>query len=267
MHRYRDAAYLRGFQYRDASNLDARIRLHREFTTSSVPWYAWVFDQLLAHTPDVAAVLEVGAGNGALWTTNYGRLPMAWWVWLTDFSPGMVTELGAAVDGAPQIIVAEADAADLPLGGHAFDTVVANHMLYHVPDLPAVLVELARVLRPGGRLLAAANGHRHLAELVALLTSRLPDVRRDDYARSFHLDNGADLLAGHYGDVRMERFADELLVTDADAVVSYLRSMVGGDRLTDAHLRDIHAEVEREVARHGAFRVTKDVGLFVATAR
>ncbi|HEV2088369.1 MAG TPA: class I SAM-dependent methyltransferase [Cryptosporangiaceae bacterium] len=263
---YHDAASLRGYHYRDGSHLDARVRLHRDFTTASVPWYRWVFDQLVAHTPDVAAVLEVGAGTGTLWTTNLDRLPMAWWVWLTDLSPGMVAEMCAAVDGVPQLIVAEADAADLPLGEHAFDTVVANHVLHHVSDPCAVLAELARVLRPGGRLLAATNGHRHLTELFSLL-NRLPDARRPPFTLSFHLDNGADLLAGRFCDVRMERFADELRVTDAEAVVAYLRSTAGGDGLTDEQVTQIRAEVDAAIVREGAFRVTKDVALFVATAR
>ena len=173
MHRFHDATSLRTGQYRDGSNLDARIRLHREFTTASVPWHAWVFDRLVALTPDTAAVLEVGAGTGALWTHNYDRLPMAWWVWLTDFSPGMVRELRNALDGAPQVTVTEADARSLPLGDGSFDTVLANHMLYHLSEPAPVLAELARVLRPGGTLLAATNGHQHLRELRELVTSRV----------------------------------------------------------------------------------------------
>jgi ubiquinone/menaquinone biosynthesis C-methylase UbiE len=40
-------------------------------------------------------------------------------------------------------------------------------MLYHVPDAPRALSELARVLSPGGRLVAVTNGGDHLRELSA----------------------------------------------------------------------------------------------------
>lgn len=267
MHPFLDALSLRAQQYRDGSNLDARIRLYRAFTTASVPWQEWVFDQILDHTPEVAAVLEVGAGTGALWAHNYERLPMAWWVWLTDLSPGMVAELRHAVDGAPQITVAEADAATLPLSDDTFDTVVANHMLHRVTEPAAVLAELARVLRPGGTLLAAANSERHLAELYALLGTDPAKLSSRAAARHFGLDTGSRLLADRYTDVRIVRFPDELRVTDAGALVDYLRSTLDGERLTRRRLAGIRTRVARVIEREGAFRVTKDVGLFVATAR
>jgi len=40
----------------------------------------------------------------------------------------------------------------LPFADGAFDVVVAADVLEHVPDLPAAVAELARVLAPGGRL-------------------------------------------------------------------------------------------------------------------
>ena len=45
---------------------------------------------------------------------------------------------------------------------------VAAWMLYHVPDLDRGLAELARVLRPGGRLVAATNSEHHLDEAGAV---------------------------------------------------------------------------------------------------
>jgi SAM-dependent methyltransferase len=40
----------------------------------------------------------------------------------------------------------------------AFDAVIANHMLYHVPDRARALTEIRRVLRPGGRLVIGDLG-------------------------------------------------------------------------------------------------------------
>src|SRR5205823_7431572 len=83
---------------------------------------------------------------------------------LTDFSPAMCAQL-RTVPGAR---VVRCDASDLPFCDAGFDTVVANHMLYHLDDPVAALREFARVLRPGGRLAAAVNGADHLDELNAI---------------------------------------------------------------------------------------------------
>jgi len=50
-----------------------------------------------------------------------------------------------------------------------FETVMANHMLYHAPDLRRAIAELCRVLRPGGWLFAATNGPTGLREIQELL--------------------------------------------------------------------------------------------------
>jgi hypothetical protein len=46
MPNFTDGAYLTQDHYRDASNLNARIQLHRKFSTNPYGWYDWVFDTL-----------------------------------------------------------------------------------------------------------------------------------------------------------------------------------------------------------------------------
>jgi len=48
-------------------------------------------------------------------------------------------------------VIAHLEAAHLPFGDASLDTVLAFHVLEHLDDLPRVMQELARVLRPGGR--------------------------------------------------------------------------------------------------------------------
>ena len=54
----------------------------------------------------------------------------------------------------------------LPFEADTFDAVVANHMLYHVPDRAQALAEMQRVLKPGGQVYLATNGLAHLRELL-----------------------------------------------------------------------------------------------------
>src|SRR5436305_14202446 len=73
---------------------------------------------------------------------------------------------GIADRGWPLV---EADAQALPLATASVGTAMANHMLYHVPDIALAARELRRVTRPGGVVLAVTNGGDHTEELGRLL--------------------------------------------------------------------------------------------------
>jgi ubiquinone/menaquinone biosynthesis C-methylase UbiE len=96
-------------------------------------------------------VVEIGAGTGV----NLGLYPTA----VTDLvmvepDPHMAKRLRAkaAASGSEATIV-EAPAERLPFGDAEFDAAVAMLVLCTVPDPVAAIAELARVLKPGGRLL------------------------------------------------------------------------------------------------------------------
>jgi len=156
----RDESQLRllAHQYRDERNLSARMRLHQRFSTNSGPWPRWVFDRLGVRPG--SAVLELGCGPAALWANNSDRLPRDGRIVLTDLSAGMLTAARQAVDGGVSIWrFATTDAQALPFRDRAFDLVVANHMLYHVPDRAR-----RRVSRP--------EGYGTLRRLVGYFTNR-----------------------------------------------------------------------------------------------
>jgi SAM-dependent methyltransferase len=97
------------------------------------------------------ATLEIGAGTGAnlaLYPAGVRRLVLA--------EPGehMASRLRsrAAEEGSGAEIV-EAPAERLPFEDDSFDTVVSTLVLCTVPDPGAAVAEIARILRPGGRLL------------------------------------------------------------------------------------------------------------------
>src|SRR2546425_966981 len=142
-----DPKYLRSEQYRDASNLNARIALHERFSTNPYGWHCWVFEHL--RLSPQARVLELGCGPGILWRENLSRIPSGWAVFLSDFSPGMVQEAQTGLPGSGrEFSYAVVDAQAIPSREASFDGVIANHMLFHVPDRAKALVESRRVLRP-----------------------------------------------------------------------------------------------------------------------
>jgi len=255
-------------QYRTDANLNARIDLHRRFSANPYPWHRWVFDQLAL--PADARILELGCGPGDLWRENAGCIPAGWDVTLTDFSEGMVeaaqqhlAEIGRA------FTFKQADAQDLPFEADTFDAVIANHMLYHVPDRPRAFAEIRRVLKPGGQLYAATNGERHMIELWQLLEPCIPhcSARALEVLKGFLLENGAAQLAaaGFTGIVWRNR-SDALEITEVEPVMAYIQSSntLMDHAWTGAELGAVRAEVAARIAAEGAFHIGKVAGMFVA---
>ena len=224
-------------------------------------------DRLLALPPE-AEVLELGCGTGLLWSGDQAaRVPPGWRLTLTDFSAGMVVEAQRNLRLAARFQVADAESLRFP--DASFDAVVANHMLYHVPDLDRALAEIQRVLRPGGRLFAATNGAAHMRELGQLVARVAPDAAAAAvglrFSRAFGLEDGAQQLTPWFATVVREDYPDALEVTDVEPLVAYLQSMSAYKSALDegrlAELRRIGGE---EIARRGSFHISKSVGMFGA---
>lgn len=256
-----DPEYLRTDQYRDASNLNARIQLHARFSTNPYGWQRWAFDRL--HVAPKGRVLELGSGPGRLWVENLDRLPEGWRVTLTDFSLGMLREARHNLASARgRFTFGIADAQAIPFSDGRFDAVIANHMLYHVPDRGKAFSEIHRVLAAGGCLYSATNGTDHMKELLDLIRRFGPDAEAaDNAAQGFSLENGADQLAQWFTDVALHRHEDALIVTDAAPLVAYVQS---GKRLSNDALRRFREHVEEEIRSRGSIRIRKSTGLFVA---
>lgn len=269
-----DKRYLATQQYRDASNLNARAALHIRYGTNQYPWFRWVFDQALAAAPaeaDLVSVLEVGAGPGGLWRENLDRLPAGWRVTLSDLSAGMVEEQRAAL-ADPRFTFVVADVEALPFADASFDLVIANHMLYHVPNRPKALAELRRALRPGGALVAATNGARNMRELDDLIYGVAPDAASAEWRASFRhpftLENGAEQLAPYFEEIETRRYDDALDVTEVEPLVAYILSIDSPAFRAPGVKATFEARARKLIAQGGgAFHITKSVGLFVARRR
>jgi len=254
-----DQTYLLNEQYKDASNLDARARVHELYSTNKHGWHRWVFEQLTL--PGATRILELGAGPGLLWSHNLGRIPGGCQAVLSDLSSGIVNQARQTLGvSTAQFRFVVADVQRIPFADAAFDVLVANHMLYHVLDREKALAEIHRVLRPGGRLYASTVGQAHLRELTELVERYAP--RRESWTNEFSLENGAKQLARRFSQVTLLRYEDCLVVTEVAPLVDYVRS--GGYGLTEEGLEEFSQAVAREIKEHGAFRIAKDSGLFQA---
>ena len=250
-------------QYRDASNLDARTALYRRFAVSDEPPFPeWMFRQL--DLPAAARVLELGCGPGSFWSANRDRVPSGWAVMLSDLSPGMVQTARERIAGVNAgFSFAVLDAGAIPFRDRSFDAVVANYMLYHVPDLDGALREVSRVLVTGGRLYASTNGRRHLSELHdAVRRVAGVDMPPVPHETGFNLDGGGDQLGKVFGHVRLLRYESHLEVTEAQPVLDYVASTV--TMKAAAGSPALRRHIESAIERDGRYRITQDTGMFVA---
>ena len=155
------------------------------------------------------SVVEIGCGTGHLARSILDALPGVDYL-ATDLSPAMVRS--ATSLGVPAA-VARADA--LPVPDRSSDVAVAAWMLYHVPDVDAVLRELRRVLRPGGLLVVATNGEHHLADL-------LREAGGEPLVTDFTAEAAAPLLRRHFDEVSQRDIETRATFDDHAAAAGYL---------------------------------------------
>jgi ubiquinone/menaquinone biosynthesis C-methylase UbiE len=139
-----DLAYL-ATQYSDAEKLRTRIEAHARYSEQTQDFHSWLLPHLDA-TPGMT-VLDAGCGSGAYhpYLAALGVRIVA-----ADMSPGMIREVRTqAIGQSLHVDALTGDAQRLPFRGNSFGRVMANHMLYHVPDQALALREIRRVLRPG----------------------------------------------------------------------------------------------------------------------
>lgn len=259
-----DQQYLKTDQYKDSSNLDARAAIHEHFSTNSYGWFRWLFDTLLK-LPEDARILELGCGQGLLWKENASRIPAGWRITLSDLSPGML-------DAAWRNLVVtgrafqfkEVDAQSIPFEDEAFDAVIANFMLYHVPDCPKALHEIRRVLKSGGRLFAATVGESHMKEMMDYLQQVHVGNIWDSYAVSFTLENGLEQLQSVFASVSLSRYQDGLGVTEVEPIMAYIRSSMRATELSEEELARVKVNLDTELKEKGRILIQKDPGLFEA---
>ena len=256
-----DQTYLRDVQYVDGTNLNARVALHVRFSTAAVPLPD--FEAGLIDWQPGYAVLECGSGTGQFWTNRFTPRSVA--ATLTDLSPGMVANAvaSATANGFENVTGRECDVQDLPFNDDSFDVVVANHMLYHVPDPDRAVAELARVVRPEGVVLAATNGRGHMQEMNDVIGEVFESAISDGLYDVFGLDTGEARLRRQFAQIVWHAFDNDLVVDDPVAAIAYGLSFPPGDAATDEEATAFAvAMTDRFV--DGPLRIRTRAGVFVA---
>ena len=249
-------------QYKDSSNLDARIRLHARFSTNRYGMFRWIFDRFAMRAG--ARVLEIGSGTAQLWMRNADRIPPGWRIALSDFSPGMLGEVRAQVARISRpFALTVADVQTLPFRDATFDAVIANHMLYHVPDIARGIREIRRVLVPGGTCYAATLGLRNMREFDEMV-QRFLGPSLHNAASRFGLENGGDLMRATFPNVELQKYPDSLVVTEAQPLMDYVNSTQRHAAAPEERKAALRSFIEAELAARGSIEIAKDAGMFIA---
>jgi ubiquinone/menaquinone biosynthesis C-methylase UbiE len=263
--------YLKEDQYADASNLNARAQLHERFRTNEEGLHVWIFHHILQQGGD--RLLELGSGPGYLWEDNLSSVPGSWRVTLTDISMGMLNKLREVLPNlSSQFELLACDAQWLPFPSEMFDTVIANHMLYHLRSIDQGVSNIARVLLPEGILFASTNGADHMQEVRDLVHSLSDEIIfgsndiRGSISNFFSRENGEEVLAQHFQEVDWVEFDDDLIVTEIEPLIRYILSFPGNAREvfgSEPMLAKLHHAIQERIDRDSAFLITKSAGLFI----
>ncbi|MCZ7539549.1 MAG: class I SAM-dependent methyltransferase [Anaerolineae bacterium] len=255
--------------YATDTHLAVRMRTHELYSQPQIDYPRWVVDTI--GWPRDAWVLDVGAGPGAYSDLVCERIPDGLYL-AGDLSLGMARR--ASAEGVPALNL---DVQRLPFAAATFDVVLANHMLYHVPDLTHALRELQRVLKPSGLLVAATNGAATMPELETLArrACTLLGYPRQEFIpthQNFTLENGPVQVARFFRAVARYDMPSALHFPDVEPVMDYLNSIqaIRAPQLPpgvtwDEFMNVMEKQIARLIRHYGELQVQKLSGVIVAT--
>ncbi len=252
-------------QYADSKNFGARVELNRRFGTNPYKWTSWVFDQMVF--AGNVRILELGCGTALLWRSNLQRIPDDSHIILSDFSEGMLKGakniLNNALDKFEFNVI---NAEQIPYSDDLFDIVIANHMLYHIPNLEKALSEISRVLKPNGTFYASTFGLNYMKELTELVSNFDNNIifSLKPLAHAFGLENGGELLRKYFEEVKIMEYDDELEVTESEPLVNFILSTKARRFFKGSKKDEFNEYIMNIIKNEGKIKITTKSGLLIA---
>ena len=249
-------------QYSDDRNLSARMSLHTKHSTNKQGLISWLWEQyrFFAH----CRILELGCGNGAQWEDKVDTLPYGCEVILSDLSDGMVRIVKEKYSEY-KLTFQQIDIQKIPYANDSFDFIIANHMLYHVPDLTRALSEVKRVLKTNGILYSTTIGSGGLQPFLHSAFKRF-DSNTEAFAQkfSFIMQNGYEVLNEHFVDVKRVDYEDSFSITETQDLIDWIESTITIGSYSQQSLDSLYGYFEDIRKRDGAINIPKEVGLFIS---
>ncbi len=259
-------------QYASDVHLRTRQELHEQFTIPRIDFPLWVLNRYTWRGDE--RVLDIGSGAGVYYDCIGEYFPNVDYHAI-DLSPGMLAQHRA--HGRLSI----ADAQRLPFPDLSFDVVMANHMLYHIPNLDDALLEARRVLKPNGVLIAATNSIQTMPQIHALFRRGMLLLSTPGKVFSqpplpsttnFALENGTRILSRYFYAVVRHDLPSTLVFPAVEPVMAYIEStrslrepQLPSSIRWDELMIVIRDQVNRVVDHFGEMTVDKITGVLIAT--
>lgn len=249
-----------------------RQETHDRYSVPAVDFSAWALGCINWNGEE--RILDLGCGPGRWHATVRKLLPNVVYYGI-DLHPGML-----AHHPAPRALTV-GNALRLPYTDGSFDVVMANHMMYHIPDIEGAIKEIRRVLKPDGVLMATTNSVHNMPELQVLLhraVTLLVPPGTDRFQTPlppsdlFTLETGTRLLSRHFYAVARYDLPSALVFPAAEPVLAYLEStraarepqLPRGVHWNDVMLI-VGEQINRLLEHFGELVISKLIGVLVAT--
>jgi len=252
-------------QYKDSEKLDIRKMFHKKYSTNPVEYDDWIVSKI--HFFEGCRILELGCGTGNLWMDQTALVDSFSELVLSDISEGMVESAKENHADKKRIKCEVIDTQAIPYPDGSFDIVVANSMLYHIPELEQAVKEIHRVLKTDGVFYATTASTSE--GLMNYITASLYEMGLSETsgaaAISFSLENGEELLARYFSNVKRDLYDDRLEVTEVADLVAYIYSMSSVYYQLDvSSSADLHAYFEEQKDSEGIIKIPKLYGIFIS---
>ena len=245
-------------QYAVPKGLDIRLTFHEKYSVNRQGYGEW----LVSHYDirDGMTVLEIGCGTGSIWIGHEEIVSGCGKLILTDLSEGMLEAAEKNLGELENMEFRKADIQSLPFIDESFDVVIANSMLYHVPDIEKGLREVRRVLKKGGVFYCATYGEHNFTDRLAQWFKLGGENFKPNH--NFTMQNGKEKLSRSFEAVIPVFYEDSLHVTETEDLVEYLQSLASFKAVIDLPVQKIR-DILNEHAADGAIDLPKEYGMFI----
>lgn len=247
-------------QYATSNNLNTRMSIHDKYSTNKMGFRNWIVSNYRIDSG--VKVLELGCGTGEMWKNRESLIANCSTLILSDLSEGMLDVAKTNVGNYDNIEYKVLDIQEIPYDDETFDIVIANMMLYHIPDIEKALLEVRRVLKREGYFYCATYGEHGIMDYLSKILSKYSFV--DSINKNFTLQNGYEVLSKFFSKIKKLEYIDSLAVTNLDDMVEYIYSLSNMTSLNHVP-RQIIKDILKKNTTNGVLNVPKEYGMFICS--
>ncbi len=250
-------------QFSNDNNLAFRINFYKKYTTNKYKFADWLFDKY--NFKENMSILELGCGNGSHWQGRLEELPKGCKLILSDFSEGMLDLVKEKYSSYENVSIQKIDIQSIPFENELFDIVIANHMLFHVPDLNKALLEVNRVLKKGGYFYAATDGNGGMRPFLHKAIKQF-DTTNEAFTEKlpFNLQNGKKILDKYFNSVEKNEYENTLAITKTEDLIEWLKSTKSISGFSEENLANLYKYFEDIRLKDGAINIPRETGVFIS---